>query len=189
MDGTSDPRSAQIAVLSALLVYGVACLDFEVAPGRAALTIAAALAAQLLCSRLWKLPRFDPKSALISGLSLSLLLRTSELALVPAAAGLAIVSKFALRLQGRHVFNPTCFALVAMLALTDSVWVSAGQWGSAALFAFAAAGLGMLVLHRTARSDVTWAFLAAYTVLRLGRSLWLGEPSRFRSTASRVARS
>ncbi|MEE9607078.1 MAG: DUF2330 domain-containing protein, partial [Myxococcota bacterium] len=178
----ADPRPYQIAVLFTLLAYGVLQLDFEVAWSRAAAIIAAALGAQLLCSRLWRLPRFDPKSALISGLSLSLLLRTDDTALALLAALVAIASKFAIRWGGRsgrpgkHVFNPTCFALVAMMATTDRVWVSAGQWGSAALFGLGVAGLGMLVLHRSSRSDVTWAFLAFYAALLLGRALWLGDP-------------
>ncbi len=171
-----DPRPYQIAVLSALLVYGLACLDFEVAPARAAAILATALATQLVCSLLWRVPRFDPRSALISGLSLSLLLRTSDLALALAAAVLAIASKFLIRRRGKHVFNPTCFALVVMMAATDGVWVSAGQWGSAALFGFSVAGLGLLVLTRSVRSDVTWAFLGSYTALVCGRALWLGDP-------------
>ncbi len=171
-----DPRPYQIAVLSALLAYGLACLDFEVAPARAAAILGTALATQLVCSLLWRVPHFDPRSALISGLSLSLLLRTNDLALALAAAVLAIASKFLIRRRGKHVFNPTCFALVVMMAATGRVWVSAGQWGSAALFGFAVAGLGLLVLMRSARSDVTWAFLGSYTALVCGRALWLGDP-------------
>jgi Na+-translocating ferredoxin:NAD+ oxidoreductase RnfD subunit len=54
--------------------------------------------------------------------------------------------------------------------------VSPGQWGAAALAAFAVACAGMLVVRRAERSDVTWAFLAAYGSVVLGRALWLGDP-------------
>ena len=56
------------------------------------------------------------------------------------------------------------------------VWVSPGQWGSAALFGFLVLCLGGLVVNRAARSDVTYAFLAAYGSVLLGRALWLGQP-------------
>src|SRR5439155_8832371 len=56
------------------------------------------------------------------------------------------------------------------------VWVSPGQWGSAAFFGFLLACLGGLVVNRAARSDVTLAFLLAYGGLVCARSLWLGEP-------------
>ena len=56
------------------------------------------------------------------------------------------------------------------------MWVSPGQWGNVAFFAFLMACLGGLVVNRAARSDVTFAFIAFYMALVFGRSLWLGEP-------------
>ena len=47
-----DPRWWQIGSLTALLVYGIAILHFEVTPLRALLIFGAAQLAQLLCSRL-----------------------------------------------------------------------------------------------------------------------------------------
>ena len=73
-----DPRHFQIAVLSGLLVYGIGWLDFDIGVSRAALILASALFAQYVCTRIWKLPAFDPRSPLISGLSLCLLLRASS---------------------------------------------------------------------------------------------------------------
>jgi Na+-transporting NADH:ubiquinone oxidoreductase subunit NqrB len=120
--------------------------------------------------------RFDPRSALISALSLCLLLRTGSLGLAILAAGVAIASKFTLRVRAKHVFNPTNFALVAMMLATGQVWVSPGQWGSGLVFAFLLASAGGLVVNRAARADVTLAFLASWASLLVARSLWLGEP-------------
>jgi Na+-translocating ferredoxin:NAD+ oxidoreductase RnfD subunit len=171
-----DPRLYQIGALGSLLVYGMAFLSFDVTPARVALLIGAVLPAQLLCSRLAGLPSVEIRSALISGLSLCLLLRTNSPLLAVAAAIATIASKFVLRWWGKHVFNPTNFGLVAMLLVTDAVWVSPGQWGTAAFFAFAIACAGILVVRRAARSDVTLAFLGIYTLLLFARSLALGEP-------------
>jgi Na+-transporting NADH:ubiquinone oxidoreductase subunit NqrB len=170
-----DPRLFQIAALGGLLAYGLLRLDLQVAPGRVALILAAVLATQYACTRLWRLPAFDPRSALISGLSLCLLLRTNSEGLAAVAAVLAIGSKFVVRLGGKHVFNPTTFALVVLL-LTGEAWVSPGQWGSAAWLSFLLVCAGGLVVNRAARADVTLAFLAAYASLVFGRSAWLGEP-------------
>jgi Na+-translocating ferredoxin:NAD+ oxidoreductase RnfD subunit len=63
-----------------------------------------------------------------------------------------------------------------MLLLTDEVWVSPGQWGNVAFFAFLMACLGGLVAYRAMRSDVALTFIAAYAGLVVGRSLNLGEP-------------
>jgi Na+-transporting NADH:ubiquinone oxidoreductase subunit NqrB len=173
--GRLDPRLYQIAALSGLLAYGLARLDLEIQPGRAVSILAGVLAAQYAATRLWRLPAFDPKSALISGLSLCLLLRTNSELLAVAGAALAVFGKFLIRVRGKHVFNPTNFAIVALL-LTGEAWVSPGQWGSAAFFGFLLVCLGGLVVNRAARGDVTLAFLAAYAGLVIGRSLWLGEP-------------
>jgi Na+-translocating ferredoxin:NAD+ oxidoreductase RnfD subunit len=171
-----DPRLPQIGALASLLLYGMVFLSFDVTPGRVALLIGTALAAQLLGSRLAKLPSVELRSALISGLSLCLLLRTNSPLLAVATAVVTIASKFALRWNGKHVFNPTNFGLVAMRILTDRVWVSPGQWGTTAFFAFAIACAGILVVRRAARSDVTLAFLGFYALLLFSRSLALGEP-------------
>jgi Na+-transporting NADH:ubiquinone oxidoreductase subunit NqrB len=171
-----DPRLYQIAVLGSLLVYGIGWLDFEVGLTQAAVTLATVLLTQYLATRIWKLPVYDPRSALISGLSLCLLLRTNSPALAVVAGVVAILSKFLVRRRGKHLFNPTNFGLVVMMLVTDRVWASPGQWGSGAVFAFLLACLGGLVVNRAARSDVTFAFLASYALLLVGRSAWLGEP-------------
>jgi Na+-transporting NADH:ubiquinone oxidoreductase subunit NqrB len=171
-----DPRLYQIFILSALLIYGVICLDLEIPAGRALLLITAALLFQWLCTRLWRLPIFDPRSAMISGLSLCLLLRTNSMALAALAAGLAITSKLTLRVRGKHIFNPTNFGIVATMLATGGVWVSPGQWGNRAFFAFLLACLGGLVVNRAARGDVTFAFLGSHLAILFGRALWLGQP-------------
>jgi Na+-transporting NADH:ubiquinone oxidoreductase subunit NqrB len=171
-----DPRLYQITVLGLLLAYGVGWLDFEVQAAQAGLILSTGLIAQYVCTRIWKLAAYDPQSALISGLSLCLLLRTNVTGLAVAAALIAIGSKFVLRFRGKHVFNPTNLGLVVLMIFTNAVWVSPGQWGNNVVLAFLLACLGALVVNRASRSDVTLAFLGVYTALLIGRSWWLGEP-------------
>src|SRR5262245_16963011 len=128
-----DPRLYQILVLSSLLVYGVEFLDLEIRPLRALLLLATALLTQYACTRLWRLPALDPRIALISGLSLCLLLRSNSMVLAVLAAVITIAAKFVLRWRGKHLFNPTNFGIVAMMLATGgAVWVSPGQWGNVA---------------------------------------------------------
>src|SRR5262245_42807608 len=171
-----DPRLYQIATLASLLGYGLLQLDSGLPRGQAAGMPATALLTQLACTRIWRLPAFDPRSALISGLSLCLLLRTNSLILAITAAIVAIGSKFLIRRNSKHLFNPTNLAVVAMIVLSGRVWVSPAQWGNVAFVAFLMACLGGLVVNRAARSDVTFAFIAFYMALIFGRSIWLGEP-------------
>ncbi len=173
-----DPRIYQIAALTGLLLYGVRALDFEIGPVQAVVTLATVLAVQWFCSRfLAGETAFEPRSALISGLSLCLLLRTNSLWLAAAAPAAAVASKFLLRWNGKHLFNPTNFALVLLLLCADGcAWVSPGQWGSVAFFAFGMVCLGGLVVTRAGRADVALTFLACYLGLLFARSAYLNEP-------------
>src|SRR4029079_18373936 len=102
--------------------------DVEIGASRSTAILSTALLTQYLCTRAWHLPAFDPRSALISGLSLCLLLRTNHFGLAIVAAIVAFASTFLIKLNGKHLFNPTNIAIVALMAVTGSVWVSPGQW-------------------------------------------------------------
>jgi Na+-transporting NADH:ubiquinone oxidoreductase subunit NqrB len=171
-----DPRDFQIAALSALLVYGLFFLGFDISAARAAVILATALGCQWAASKVWHLPFFDPRSALISAISLCLLLRTRSLTLAAGIAAITILSKFVIRYRGKHVFNPTNFGCAIAILCFDGAWLSSGQWGSFAIFAFAMVCLGSLVIRRAERSDVTWAFLLCHAGLLFGRAAWLGDP-------------
>ncbi|MEP7028937.1 MAG: DUF2330 domain-containing protein, partial [Candidatus Eisenbacteria bacterium] len=171
-----DPRWYQITVLSGLLLYGMTVLAFDVSGSRAALLLGVALATQAGLGRIAGLPRFDPKSALITALSLCLLLRTNSAAVAGLVAFAAVASKFALRVGGRPVFNPSAFGIVLALALGLPAWVSPGQWGQVAFVGFLIACLGTVVVTRAARADITFGFLVAYASLVFARAAWLGQP-------------
>jgi Na+-transporting NADH:ubiquinone oxidoreductase subunit NqrB len=171
-----DARLWQIACLASLLAYGAMFLGFDVTAGRAALIVSTALATQALGTVFARLPAYDPWSALISSLSLCLLLRTNSPLVAAFATAAAIGSKFLFRFNGKHLFNPTNFALVLVIAATGDAWVSPGQWGSFAFFGFLLACAGRFVVHRADRGDVTLAYLATTLALVVGRSLSLHEP-------------
>src|SRR6185503_1491202 len=143
-----DPRYYQIAVLSWLLIYGVGWLGFDIGPPQIAILLGTVLVTQFLCGKFVNVTSFDPCSALISGLSLCLLLRTNSLALMIATAAFTIASKFLFKWNHKHIFNPTNIGVVAMIAVSGEVWVSPAQWGSKLYFAFLMACLGGMVIHR-----------------------------------------
>lgn len=172
----SDPRYYQIAVLASLLIYGVSWLGFDTSAREIAFLLGSVLITQFLCNNFLAAAPFDPRSALISGISLCLLLRTNAVLLLVVTAVVTIASKFVLKWNRKHIFNPTNFGIVAMLALSGEVWVSPAQWGSKLYFGFLMACLGGMVVHRALRSDVSYAFILSYAAILFGRALWLGDP-------------
>jgi len=170
-----DPRIYQIAVLSGLLVFGWSARAFEIEPLQFLAIVAACCATQWLGSFLIAI-RPDFRSPLITALSLTLLLRADAVWPLAAAGALAVGSKFALRLDGKHIFNPANFGILAMVLLADSAWTSPGQWGAAVWLAALLAGLGLFVAYRAARIDVPLIFLSVFAALMFARALWLGDP-------------
>ena len=170
-----DPRLYQIASLGTLLTYGVLGLHFDVSPLQIALTFGTALLVQYGATRLYRLPAFDPLSAVVSAVGLCIFLRTNHPAVAALAAGIAIGSKFTIRWRKKHIFNPTNLALLVIMT-SGLGWISPGQWGQRAWLGFLIACLGSFVVSRAVRADVTLSFLGFYISLLILRAQWLGDP-------------
>jgi enediyne biosynthesis protein E5 len=172
---SSDARHLQIVALAGLLAINFAGIDFGAAPLPSALALGASLLTQVVCSRLAKTP-IDLRSPLITGLSLSLLMRSPDPWLHAAAGVIAISSKFLLRIDGKHVFNPAGFAIVVLLLAHSGIWISPGQWGTSLWLAALLAFLAIMVLRAARRLDIAAWFLLAHAALLVARAQWLGDP-------------
>lgn len=173
----SDPRHYQILTLSSLLCLLLFFYDFAPALEIMALIVGASLVTQFVLTRLFKVPVFDIRSPLITSLSLSLLFKSAALWLYPLAALLAIGSKFLIRRDDKHIFNPANFGIVSLLILfPNMVWVSPGQWGSALWLVFGLAAFATLVLSKARRGDMALFFLGFWMAFVFGRAFWLGDP-------------
>src|SRR5271156_6148126 len=99
----TDPRLFQIFSLGILLAAGAYFRDFSIRPSQVLLTFAAGLLTQTAC---WRLTPSKPRtlrSAIITCLSLTLLLRADNLIAHPIAAAAAISSKSLFRSEERRV--------------------------------------------------------------------------------------
>jgi Na+-transporting NADH:ubiquinone oxidoreductase subunit NqrB len=172
----TDARHYQIAALSTLVIFNLGWIDFGAKAENTSLALAASLLTQVLCSRFFHVP-IDVRSPLITGLSLSLLLRTDEAWILALAGVIAIGSKFVLRIDGKHIWNPAGFAIVVLLFTADGhVWISPGAWGSTVWFAALLCFFAILVLGAARRSDIALFFIGSHAALLVARALWLGDP-------------
>lgn len=170
-----DPRYYQICALLVILTYGCVRVGIDFDALRAITTVGCCIATQWFASRVTQV-RFDPLSAAITSLSLTLLMRTDSLAIAAFAGVLAIGSKFVVRVRGKHLFNPANFSLVFLMLVSDRVWVSSGQWGTDTLIGIALAVLGFMVLNRVRVFTTSLAFLATFAATLLIRAIYLGDP-------------
>ena len=171
----ADARHAQIAVLSTLIVLGIIVFDFNIPVWHVVGVLGSALAMQALCSWIVYAP-FDWRSPVITAASLTLLLRTDQLAWSILAGVIAIGSKFVIRANGKHIFNPANFAIVVLALGAAGAWISPGQWGAAGWFAVTLAALGLMVTGKAKRWDVSLVYLASFAAILIGRALWYGDP-------------
>ncbi len=171
-----DPRLLQILSLGSFLTVGVLLRDFSLQWPQVALAFAAALGAQGYWLRRLRLARVGYLSAIVTGFGISILVRADNLWVHPLVAALAISSKFALRIDGRHLFNPANLGAVLAAWVLPGAWVSPGQWGSDLLGGAWFLALGSLVTQRSRRIDAGWCFLAFFLALVGLRVLVLGQP-------------
>lgn len=116
-------------------------------------------------------------SAFISSLGLSLLLKTNYFYIAVLAAFISIISKYIIRINGKHIFNPSALGIVAVIFLTDNAWISPGQWGSNIVLLFAVCCLGFIITTRVQKLDVSLAFIVTFGFLLFARQIiYLGWP-------------
>jgi Na+-transporting NADH:ubiquinone oxidoreductase subunit NqrB len=166
-----DARLFQIVFLAALLTVGVLLRDFSLQPLQMVLAFAAGLVTQAFWLRRLGLQQKGFLSAIVTCCGLSLLLRSDTLWAHPLAAVLAMSSKFVLRVNGKHLYNPANLGVIATISLLPGTWVSAGQWGNDLALAVWFLMLGTIVTQRARRLDVSWVFLGAFlglVALRVG---------------------
>jgi enediyne biosynthesis protein E5 len=171
----SDARHLQIIALTSLLAINFAVIDFGARMLGSAIALMACLLAQVACARLVKVP-LDVRSPLITGLSLSLLLRAEEPWMHAVAGVIAISSKFLLRINGKHIFNPAGLAIVVLLLTSSGVWISPGQWGASIWFAALVGLFAIMVLRAARRTDIAMYFFLSHAALLFARAEWLGDP-------------
>lgn len=175
-----DARYLQISYLSCFLCYGIYQLGWEFNPLNFAATLGVAVATQLAGAKIFNKPYSSVKSALITTLGLCILLR-SELAWVCAlGAFIAIASKFIIRFDGKHIFNPANAGIMAVVLLTGQAWISPGQWGNNAALLFMVGAAGMMVVFKVGRFDLALPFLFTLAGLEFYRIvLYQGWPLDF----------
>ncbi|WP_053332730.1 RnfABCDGE type electron transport complex subunit D [Candidatus Jidaibacter acanthamoebae] len=170
-----DVRSYQMAAQVLFLTLGIYFLDFDINYFNVFITMLSTIFTQYICCLFFK-QRFEAKNAVITGLSLSLVLRSNDLVIFILAGVVAILSKFIIRFNNRHIFNPAIFGLISVLLFSNSAWISPGQWGTLSWVLALLIIIGLFVAVKSNRLDVALAFISTYIVLTGVRGFWLNEP-------------
>lgn len=167
----SDGRHFQIVSQLLFLFIGIAWLGWTHQVWSFVLAGLGCLTVQLLFIRYGFAEGHSIKSAMVTTMGLSLLLKANHPALFFFAGALAIAQKFAFRHRGNHLWNPANFGIVVCVLLSNEAWISPGQWGTAPLLLFIICTAGLGVLSRVKRLEVGLVFILTLAVLEYFRTV------------------
>jgi enediyne biosynthesis protein E5 len=180
-----DARYFQILFQSIFLSYGIFFLHWQNEGWLYATYFITSISTQFLCelalgkneqSVFLSFKKGIP-SVLISSFGLSLLLKTNFLWVAIFAAFISILSKYILRINGKHIFNPSALGIVSAILLTNKAWVNPGQWGSGMVLLFAVLCLGCIVVTKVQSLSASISFLGVFaSLLFLRQIVYLGWP-------------
>ncbi|MCY1046786.1 FG-GAP-like repeat-containing protein [Corallococcus sp. bb12-1] len=165
----NDPRLPFAGLLTLYGVLGFTFFGFNRSPGQMAFLVVSGTLLDAALGWVLKRQKVVPLSAYISCCSLALLLNYSHAStLLWLPVWLAIGSKYLLTFQGRHVFNPSMFAVAVSLLVTRELITAAPayQWanGEVALSAFIVMAALVLFFFRVGRGWLVVSFLTFYAL-------------------------
>jgi len=173
MPSAGDPRWLLAGFLGLYVVLGHFLLSFNRAPFEIVVALVACVVLDVLYTFLSTGKWLFPLSAIISGLGLAILFTAPGNGwLMLLTAWLTITSKYLVTWRGRHIFNPTNFALVLMLLASggQAAVAPAYQWGGKWQIVLLVLALGLVVMARVKKLPLVLSFWAVYAVGALGRA-------------------
>ena len=174
-----DPRYLIAFLITLVLVAAQLRYHMLGSYDRLAVALAVCLATEALLSWFDRGKVVNLLSAYISGISLTLLIKPQGGALWPFVLGgvLAISSKYVLRYRDNHLWNPTNFAVAALLLLApDRVSVLSHQFGNDLTTNLVIWIFGLIVVARVGVLHITLTYVASFLLLNSVRALTLGQP-------------
>lgn len=159
-------------LIAAHLSYGI--LE---SPQKTGLAILASIGVEMALSKLFtgKWPHLA--SAYISGISVGILIRSPEIWPYALCSAIAITSKYVIRVKGRHIWNPSNFAIAMMLLIaSDTVATLSIQWGNHIYAMMVIWALGSIIISRLHRFHITLTYVVSFLAFAVLRSVLQDTP-------------
>ncbi|MGC2403640.1 MAG: RnfABCDGE type electron transport complex subunit D [Acidobacteriaceae bacterium] len=176
-----SPSNRYLSPLLISLILLVGQLSYGILESytRTLLAIVTSLLAELILSRIYfgKWPNLA--SAYITGISVGILVRSPAFWPYALCALISIMSKYVLRVHGRHIWNPSNFGIVAMFVLASGTVAGLSiQWGNFVGPMIVIWTLGSAIIWRVRRIHICATYVASFFLFALVRSWITGDPWR-----------
>jgi Na+-transporting NADH:ubiquinone oxidoreductase subunit NqrB len=174
-----SPENRYLAPMFITCILIVGHLSFGILESykKTGMAIAASLLTELVLGRMFTGKWPNLASAYITGISVGILVRSPAFWPYAVCAVVSIMSKYVLRVKGRHIWNPSNFGISVLLFLAPETVASLSiQWGNYLLPMVVIWVLGSIIVWRVRRFHITGTYVACFIVFAFLRSYITGSP-------------
>ena len=171
-----DNRYIAPLFITFILVVGHLAYGILESYEKTGIAIVSAIVAELVLGRIFFGKWLNLASAYISGISVGILVRSPALWPFALASVLSIMSKYVLRVKGRHLWNPSNFGICALLFLApETVAALSVQWGNFKWPLIVIWTLGSIIIWRANRIHISATYVASFFAFAFLRSYITGD--------------
>ncbi len=172
-----DNRYVAPLFITCILLVGHLSYGILESYQRTALAIAAAIIAELILGRIFFGKWLNLASAYITGISVGILIRSPAYWPYALCSVISIMSKYVLRVKGRHIWNPSNFGIAVLLFLApETVAVLSIQWGNSLLPIVVIWTLGAIIIWRARRFHISATYVVSFFLFAFLRAWITGDP-------------
>lgn len=141
------------------------------------LAITAAIVTELVLGRIFFGKWLNLASAYITGISVGILVRSPAYWPFLLCSVISIMSKYVLRVKGRHIWNPSNFGIAVLLFLApETMAILSIQWGNNLLPIVVIWTLGSIIIWRARRFHISATYVVSFFLFAFLRSWITGHP-------------
>ena len=172
-----DKRYLAPILVTMVLFVGQVTFGFLESWSRTVLAICTAIAVEMVLARLFSGSWPHLASSYISGISVGMLVRSPAFWPYALCSAISITSKYVLRVDGRHIWNPSNFGICVLLFLASHTVAGLSiQWGNYLWPMLIIWTLGSVTIWRLKRFHICVTYVISFLVFAFVRSWITGHP-------------
>jgi enediyne biosynthesis protein E5 len=174
---TFDNRYIAPLFITFILLVGHLSYGILESYWKTGLAILTALVTELILGRIFFGKWLNLASAYITGISVGILVRSPAYWPYALCSAISIMSKYVLRVKGRHLWNPSNFGLSVLFFLAaDTAAGLSIQWGNFKAPLLVIWILGSIIIWRAKRFHISFTYVVSFFLFAFLRSWITGHP-------------
>jgi Na+-transporting NADH:ubiquinone oxidoreductase subunit NqrB len=172
-----DNRYIAPMFITCILIAGHLSFGILESYRKTGVAIVASIITELILGRIFTGKWPNIASAYITGISVGILVRSPAFWPYLLCSVISIMSKYVLRVKGRHIWNPSNFGISVLLFLAPAAVAGLSiQWGNYLLPMIVVWILGSITIARLHRFHITGTYVACFIAFAFLRSFLTGNP-------------